>query len=317
VLTSSTHECYGYRVRCRFEPAAEPVVRAFFGPPVAAGSRFSDTGASLELTFTVDAGQAQEPSEPPHNPTVLAPTPIVIDTGTSRAELYPAQRCATIRLAPRDLTDPIVWGRWMLERLFLYLVLRSPDCYPLHAGAIEVGGRVAVVTAAGGGGKSTLVFAAFSRGAGLAGEDIMVRHLREGSPKLWGYPRALYVAPDFLVGNRDLASAVAAPVAEGGKSRVTLPDAVSDRLRFGVRPDCMLFLSRTNEVGAPRPVTVADAIERSREDFAAGKDSVGLAAVEADLRGLLSGIPIWDFDVSDDLDETFARVRSTIHSERS
>lgn len=310
----STHECYGYRVRCRFDPAAESVVRAFFGPPMADATPRSDTGASVDLTFTVGTGTAREPVEPPHNPSVIAGTPIVIDTGTSRAELYPDEGRATIRLSRDDLANPIVWGRWMLERLFLYQVLRSPTRYPLHAGAIEVDGRVAVITAPGGGGKSTLIFAAFSRGAGLAGEDILVRHVHEGTPTLWGYPRALYVAPEFLAGDPALAAADAAPVADGGKVRVTLPSPLYDRVRLGVRPNCVLFLSRTNDVRAPRPVTVADAVERNRADFAIAKEGADLAAVEADLRGLLAGVPIWDFDVSDDLDETYDRVRATLSS---
>lgn len=313
-LRTSAHECYGYRVVCEHEPEAHGVVEAFFGPPLTARQP-PLPGAELRLTLAVVEAHAA-PVEPPHNLEVMMGDPVVVDTGSSRAVLDPSSGVGRVELARDDLANQIVWGRWILERLFVYLVCRSPDHYPLHAGAIVVDGRAVVVAAPGAGGKSTLIFGAFLRGAGLAGEDILVRHLHDPAPRLWGYPRAFYVADEWLARAPELAGATATPIGDGEKRRVIVPAALDDRLHRGVRPEALVFVARHEDRAAVRPVPLDDAVERCREDFAIAKEGAALVAVEADLRALLEGITILELDVSSDLDETYGRLRRAVGPRR-
>lgn len=223
----------------------------------------------------------------------------------------PASASGELTLARADLESSAVWGRWILERLFLYLICRSPRSYPLHAGAIEADGRVAVLTAAAGVGKSTFTYWALHRGARLVGEDILARNMDEPGGALWGYPRALYLTPEMIARSTALQDATAVPIENGAKCRVTVPEALEDRLLSRARPSCLVFLVR-GEGGAPRELDIDEALDRCREDYATAKSAEGVAAVEEDLRALLAGLPLWEFEVSDDLDESYDRLHATL-----
>ncbi|MFD7660923.1 hypothetical protein ACFV4N_43715, partial [Actinosynnema sp. NPDC059797] len=119
-------ECYGFRVACSVHPEAREVVDLFFGsaePPAGA--------PEVRLTFEVTDGAGVPTVNPPHTLEVIASDPITVDTGNSRAVIVPDEWRATVTLARGDLADQVVWGRYLLERLFLYVVCRSPPHYPL------------------------------------------------------------------------------------------------------------------------------------------------------------------------------------------
>lgn len=194
----SVHECYGYRVECSYDRAARRVVDDFFGPAVDRDGAVAGHVRTVRLDFAVQDGPVVTPVNPPHNLEVMTGDPIVIDTGGSRCVFDPSTSSGTVTVGRADLGDSQVWGRWILERLFLYLICRSPRSYPLHAGAIEADGRVAVLTAAAGVGKSTFTYWALHRGARLVGEDILARNMDEPGGVVWGYPRALYVTPEMI-----------------------------------------------------------------------------------------------------------------------
>lgn len=307
----SVHECYGYRVECSYDIAARGVVRDFFGPAVADDALTEAHSRTVRLGFSVQDGPFAEPVNPPHNLDVMAGDPIVIDTVSSRCVFDPASASGELTLARADLESSAVWGRWILERLFLYLICRSPRSYPLHAGAIEADGRVAVLTAAAGVGKSTFTYWALHRGARLVGEDILARNMDEPGGALWGYPRALYLTPEMIARSTALQDATAVPIENGAKCRVTVPEALEDRLLSRARPSCLVFLVR-GEGGAPRELDIDEALDRCREDYATAKSAEGVAAVEEDLRALLAGLPLWEFEVSDDLDESYDRLHATL-----
>ncbi|MFC6092292.1 hypothetical protein [Saccharothrix lopnurensis] len=302
-------ECYGFRVVCSVHPEAREAVDLFFGvaePPASA--------PEVRLTFEVTDGAGVPTVDPPHTLEVIASDPITIDTGNSRAVVEPDGWRATVTLARGDLDDQVVWGRFILERLFLYLVCRSPRHYPLHAGAVGVDGQVALVSAPTGTGKSTFSFWCLERGADLAGEDIMVRHLDDEPGVVWGYPRAVYLDRATIDRATVLDGALISEIDEGRKSRVRLPDALSDRLRPRARPEAAVFLVRDGSTGT-RPLGVTEAVELCRGDFATGKtDQAVLAAVEADLRGLLAGLPVHEFSLSEDLDECFDGMRALLRA---
>ncbi|MEU6022993.1 hypothetical protein [Micromonospora sp. NPDC047134] len=309
-MNETYREIYGISVHCVADPRAATVVDAFFGAPVAPRA----DAPSLRLAVRVADHPAAATAEPPHTEEVIAADPIIIDTGGSRCEFDVAAGVARVTLCAADLTNPIVWGRWIFERLALYLVCRSSRLYPLHAGAFVADGHAVLVSGPTGMGKSTFVHTALRHGAELVGEDIMVRDLRDEVPgRLWGYPQALYVTPERLAGNADLAQAVTAPVNDGEKLRVTISGPLTARLRSSVVPDSVVFLSRGD--ATIRPLTVDEAVQRCRDDFATGKaDPVLLGEIEDDLRSLLADRLIWELAMSSDLDASYDRLLDMVRS---
>lgn len=305
----SERECYGIRVELVTDPDALPIVDQFFGPPATV---FADSGTRLHLEITVsDEPPAGPTTEPPHNADVLKADPIVIDTGGSRAVVDPAAWKATVTLARADLDNPVVWGRWILERLFLYLVCRSERHYPLHTGAVRIDGRTALVSAPTGVGKSTFTYWAAHRGAVLCGEDIMVRHLDEAEPRVWGHPRVTYLSPDLIARCPELNTAQRTEIDGGRKYRLGLTDVPTLELSPAARPDAVVFLTQ----GEPslRDLDLDEAVERSRDDFSTAKSDPGLlAAVETDLRTALGGLPVWELGLSLDLDATHDLLRTAL-----
>lgn len=310
-MRQSIRQCYGFRVACWAHPDATPVLDRFFGPPVA--DDFAPRTRTVTLVVDVVAGRGAESAAPPHTEEVIAADPIAVDTGNSRATLHPDTWTARVDLAREDLGDQVVWGRWLLERLFLYLVCRSPRHYPLHAGAVGLDGRVALISAPTGTGKSTLAFWSLHRGADLFGEDIMVRHMDDPEPRVWGHPRAVYLDHPTIARAPELAEAAKAPVDGGAKSRVELPPALASRLHPAAHLDIAAFLVRDGSTPGVSELDMDAAIDRCREDVSTAKtDPVVLAAVESDLRSLLSTLPIREVRLSEDLDDCLDTLRSAV-----
>jgi hypothetical protein len=305
-------ECYGFRVFCSVHPQAREVVDRFFGTGGAAA--LPEDAQEVRLTFDVVEGAGAASVDPPHTEEVIAADPITIDTGNSRAVISPGEWAATITLARGDLGDQIVWGRWILERLFLYLVCRSPRHYPLHAGAVGLDGQVALVSAPTGTGKSTFSFWCLHRGAELHGEDIMVRHIDDPSGAVWGYPRVVYLDADTIARAGGLDPPSVTEIDGGTKCRVQLPETRPGRPRSRAQLDSVVFLVRDGSTGV-RELSVDEAVARCRDDIATGKpDPAVVAAVEADLRSLLGPLPLREFSLSGDLDECVDRMREVVRA---
>jgi hypothetical protein len=312
----TAHECYGFAVQCWADPAAAAVVQRFFGPQRPAGPDGAVEGGGSRLQISVEvrdrAGPA--PATPSYFPAGWdRDDPIAIDLGRSEAEISPAARTIRVGLHPADLTDPIVWGRWLLEKAFLITVLRSERHYGLHAGAMTLQGRSVLVAADSGVGKSTFVAWALRHGAGFAGDDAMIRHLADVPGAFWGYPRAAYLSQETIAGWPELAGAPAAPVPGRDKARVEWPPVLAARLASRVRPAAMLFLTREHH--EVRRLDVGQAADRCREDYTAGK--TGAAArqrVEEDLRAQLASLRLVDFGLTADLDRNLATLTELLEA---
>lgn len=313
-MDQSLRECYGFAVQCSAHPDAKAVIDEFFGADIAARPDRPVTVAPVvRLTVEVTDDAKAPTVNPPHTVELMRNDPIEVDTGGSRAVLRVAESTAHITLARRDLDDPIVWGHWILERLFLYLVCRSPRHYPLHAGAIGVDGRSAIVSGPTGAGKSTFSYWAHRGGADLISEDIMVRHLGDRPGRFWGYPHAVYLDREVFQRSPELAGVPRVDYYDGDRSRVSLAAVPQQRLRSAAEPSCLVFLARGE--AAVRDVGADEAVERSRDDFATAKDDEAVVAeVEADLRRWLADRPAIELTVPDDLDAGYDLLRKTLKS---
>ncbi len=302
-MPQAVRECYGYTVDCRYDPAAEDVVNRFFGP----WSEPSGPGAKVRVEIGVAPTPAEAPAPPPYFPDGWDTSDVVvIAVGDSEAAVHIAPGLVSVRLGPAGLRDSVVWGRWLLEKAFLILTLRSSDHYGLHAGGFTVHDRAVLCTADSGVGKSTFAAWALRRGAAFGGDDAMVRHLDDPSGAFFGYPHAVYLSPQLLGGWPELAGATADPVPRRDKLRVQWPPALRAASRSRIEPSTMVFLTRDHHDA--RPVGVAEALDRCWEDVSAGKAAEALPAVRADLGDRLSRMQLVEFGLSTDLDANYDRL---------
>jgi hypothetical protein len=312
-MNESFHECYGFRVRCLAHPDARDVVDRVFGPPPGhRGGLPHGQSPTVQLEIDVVDSEAPAPVPPPYFPPDWERAePMRIDLSSSRAVISPAAWTVRISLARGDLDNPIVWGRWLLEKAFLLLTLRSPQHYGLHSGAIALGGHGVIVTADSGVGKSTFTSWGFRRGADFVGEDALMRHLCDDSGQFWGYPRAAYLDPELIAGWPELKGATAAAVPGREKLRLEWPSGFEDRLRPRIRPTALVFLTRGH--GSVRAVEVDEAVERCRSDFAAGKLDAGvLSRVEADVRRQFGRMRLLEFGLTVDLDANLQALMAAL-----
>ncbi len=130
---------------------------------------------------------------------------------------------ASCRVAGWLAADPQRLATDLLDTLLLFMLTRL-DRVPLHAAGIVRNGVAALLCAPSGVGKSTLALAAVQHGFKLLSDDaVYLESLNDNGVRVWGWPRAVYVAP-----SSDAARpGVAAQSAAGGGGGVPL------RLRNG------------------------------------------------------------------------------------
>jgi hypothetical protein len=100
-----------------------------------------------------------------------------VPTAETRAVHHLSADAAVLRCAPSDPADPAWWRVVLDSVLFTVALLRGYEA--LHAGAIATpdGGAIAI-TAASGGGKSTLLSELLGRGLPLLADDVVVLEAR-------------------------------------------------------------------------------------------------------------------------------------------
>jgi hypothetical protein len=309
----SIRECYGFAVECVADAGVRDVVDQFFGAPV--GERPAPPVAAaptVRLTIELTEDVPGPKKNPPHTVELMADNPIEMDTGASRATVDPDNWSVHTVLSTRDLDDPVLWGHWLLERAFLYLVCRSPRHYPLHAGAISVNGRSAVVSGPTGMGKSVFGYWAHRGGADLISEDIMVRHLDDEPGRVWGYPHAVYLDSSVRDLCPELADAATVDYNDGARFRLGLAHLPQERLRSAAGMDAMVFLAR-GECAAVREIDVDDAVKRCWDDVStAKKDTAVLEEVSEHLRRELAAVPIWELSVPPGIEAGYDLLRAEL-----
>lgn len=306
----SIRECYGFTVECVADPGVRTVVDQFFGAPVgerpAAPVALSPT---VRLTLDLTEDVAGPKKNPPHTVELMADNPIEMDAGASHATVDTQNWTINATLSTRDLDDPVLWGHWMLERAFLYLVCRSALHYPLHAGAVTVDGHTAVVSGPTGMGKSLFSYWAHSVGDDLVSEDIMVRHMDDEPRRFWGYPHAVYLDKAIRELCPELVDLPTVDYNDGARFRYGLSHLPQRRLPSGATMDAMVFLARGDQAGV-RELDVDEAVKRCWDDVSTAKtDSTVLDEIAADLDRELAAVPIWELTVPPGISAGYERLR--------
>jgi hypothetical protein len=237
---------------------------------------------------------------------------LIVDRGRGRARG---------RLTPALLADPVRLRLELLE-LAVQLMLPARGFLGVHGAAVVRGRRAALLRATGGGGKTTLAYAAASRSGALGlrvlAEDVVWIELARGS--WWGLPWWAHPRPE--AGGLFPELAGRAPVlrrAGGPKLAVALesmrPGSTSPR----ALPGPVMLVHRRPGVGpAPGPAAV-DAPSRlvplplpeALELWSAGRAGTeeDFPGYERHVEDLLRG-NAWRLDLGDGLDGVLAALRA-------
>lgn len=87
-----------------------------------------------------------------------------------------------LKCAPTNPADPLWWRVVLDSVLFTVALLRGYEA--LHAGAVATRGGAIAITAATGGGKSTLLATLLGRGLALVADDVLVLEPRDTAPPI-------------------------------------------------------------------------------------------------------------------------------------
>jgi hypothetical protein len=115
-----------------------------------------------------------------------------VPVAATRAIHHLSADANVLRCAPSDRADPS-WWRVVLDSVLL-TVARLRGHEALHAGALATSAGVIAITAASGGGKSTLLAELLGRGLTLMADDVLVLESQEtGSPLAYPAPPLMTV----------------------------------------------------------------------------------------------------------------------------
>ncbi|HZF07963.1 MAG TPA: hypothetical protein VFE33_04145 [Thermoanaerobaculia bacterium] len=229
------------------------------------------------------------------------------------------QGTARGRFAPELLAQP---ARLRLELLELALQLQLPPrgFLGVHGGAVVHQGRAALLRAQGGGGKTTLVYAAASRRSlQVLAEDVVwidllrgVRGGREGPGAWWGLPWWCHLRPDTARFFPELAG-LAPSLARNGvpKLAVALEAVRPESTVPRALPGPVVLLHRRPGTPASRltALSLREALELWRTGRAGTEEEVpGYSGyVETLLRD-----NAWRLDLGDDPEEGLARIEELL-----
>jgi hypothetical protein len=117
---------------------------------------------------------------------------VIVQTAASMAVSDPLRREAVARVTAGLVADHMHFRTEILEAVTLAL-LSHFDRHPVHAAAVALNGRAALLAAPSGTGKSTLAYACHAAGMDLLGDD-HVRVQLEPEVRVWGWPARVRLA---------------------------------------------------------------------------------------------------------------------------
>jgi hypothetical protein len=189
-------------IATRFETDSAEVVRcvdeAFGMWRTLADRRVMDVTRQPPLLVRVDVVAGDEGPVPADGHAAVRyvcpdETRVVVQTAASIAVSDPLRREAVVRVTTGLVADHMHFRIEMLEAVTLAL-LSHFDRHPVHAAAVALNGRAALLAAPSGTGKSTLAYACHVAGMDLLGDD-HVRVQLEPEVRVWGWPARVRLAP--------------------------------------------------------------------------------------------------------------------------
>lgn len=229
MMLEQTYAVLGVPVAVRSEnPEVSRIAALAFGGPVA-----REHQPACRVWVRVVDGPPSESFEVAHE--VDRERRLMVRAGASRGWSDARAGSAEIAVTPATLGRPDFFRYNLLESVTLWMVTHRDRC-PLHAAALEEGGRALLLTGRSGAGKSTLTYAAFREGLQVLSEDTVYVQTRP-VVRVWGLPGFLHLTPESTRFFPELASAVAAQRANG-KTKVAVdlhrpgepPPACADRV---------------------------------------------------------------------------------------
>jgi hypothetical protein len=169
-------------------PLAEPRLELHAATPAAIAELWSGAeaigweGTIDGAPFVVERGRAGDHRFVHGVPPDDAGTP----TPATRAVHHLGADAGVLSCAPSDPGDLLWWRELLDSTLFSVALLRGYEA--LHAGAIATPHGALAITAASGGGKSTLLSELLARGAALLADDVLVLESRGGAQAPRAHP---------------------------------------------------------------------------------------------------------------------------------
>jgi len=203
-------------------------------------------GRAADLSVEIGTVPSVDPCLPSFSPAVQ------VAANGVRVEI-PAVASYWVEAGRRVIVQPILPEDAADIRLFLLGTVLAILCFqrgllPLHASAVDLGGRVLLISGVSGAGKSTLAAAFYARGYRLLSDDLCALDVREGHPlmvlpafpgvKLWrDSARELQVPTDGLERVREELEKYAVPLDEVRFQPDALPPAQIVFLRTERAPE--------------------------------------------------------------------------------
>jgi hypothetical protein len=164
-------------------PLVEPLLELHAATPQALAACWSGAqaigwqGTIDGAPFTVQRGRAGDHRFVHGAPPGADGTP----AAATRAVHHLSADARVLGCAPTDASNPVWWRELLDSTLFSVALLRGYEA--LHAGAIATPRGAFAITAASGGGKSTLLSELIARGAALLADDVLVLEARDGGAR--------------------------------------------------------------------------------------------------------------------------------------
>ncbi|MES2495222.1 MAG: serine kinase [Pseudomonadota bacterium] len=244
----------------------------------------------------------------------FSPAVQICPTGVRIA--IPAVASYWVEAGRRVIVQPILPEDAVDIRVFLLGTVLAVLCFqrgllPMHASAVDTGGRVLLLSGESGAGKSTLAAAFSARGYRLLSDDLCALEVREGQPlmvlpafprvKLWrDSARRLQVPIDGLERSREELDKFNVPLLEARFQPNALPPAKIVFLRRE-RPPEKQPLRRLSGVEALRRY---DLVHRWRLGLVLGYQ----ASIFKAMARLIEAVPVLEVARSDNFDDLPALV---------
>ncbi len=228
-----------------------------------------------------------------------------------------SSRSVTLYLSPSHLKNPLASGRLSFERLVNYVLVRSPNLYPLHAAAVGLGDEMALLVGKRGDGKSTLAYSCVRQGMTFLSDDLVTRLARDNPNDIRGQGRFLYVDPNLSTVYPEL-KIDQAIFPRWRKLRVDLTRLYASQLRQFGQLAALVILERSERATpllqtAP-PEEVVDSLSHHATLYRKANESSWVEYTLNDIKRLCFELPTFKLKLSPDHEKNASAIRDLLGS---